>query len=639
MSATRRHRADIDALRALAIGLVVAFHARIPGFEGGFIGVDVFFVVSGFLITGLLLAELEDHGSIRLGRFWARRVRRLLPASALVLVITLLATVALTSPLAWRSTAEAGLWASLYAENLFLAAEEANYFAPEIRNPFVHYWSLAIEEQFYVVWPLLLAALARIAPRDRLRTVLAGGFGVLTVASLAHSVQLTEAGSTWAYYSPLSRAWEFAVGGLLAVGWPQVRSLIAGRGGADLALPLVAALAFAGSLLTTDAFTPFPGWRAVAPVAATLLVLAADVPAGSVVGRLAALEPIQWLGRVSYGWYLWHFPLLVLAEVRLPSFGPATRLAVVTVSLLLASLSLRLVENPVRFHPALGRRHLPNLWLALGLLVGSLAVVGVVDRAGAARLDEPRFAELARAVEDFERIEDRGCPPGADPAELAGCVWGDPSGERVVLVLGDSHADQWLPALDEIGRNEGIQFVVRTVVACPALPTDGFVTGECVETQHSQSEVVGLIEPDAVIITQWTGSMLGADEQVWVDSIRGFGSELAARDIGLLWIHDPPSFEDNPIDCLGIRSEPECAPGRDEAAAAEYHRALSRSGLTTPHVEFDPIELLCDDERCRLRRAGALVFRDSNHLTAEAARTFVPELADALLETMDARSN
>ncbi len=633
MSVASGHRADIDALRAAAIGLVVGFHARLPGFDGGYLGVDVFFVVSGFLITGLLLADIEQHGTIRLARFWTRRIRRLLPASTLVLVATAAATVVLSSPLAWRSTAEAGLWAAAYAENLFLAADAADYFAPETRNPFVHYWSLAIEEQFYVVWPLLLLAVTRLVPAPSRRRSLAVVLGLVAAASLAHSIALTAADSTWAYYSPLSRAWEFAAGGLLVLAEPTINrfrsparsTMLVASGGAILCW----------SLLTLDGFTPFPGWRAVPPVLGTLAVLAAAVSPASPFGRLAGLAPVQWLGRISYGWYLWHVPMLVLAEQRLTSFGPAIRIAVALGALAPAAASLWLVENPIRFHPGLARRTGANVVLGVGLLVVSLTVVAVVDRAGTARIAEPRFAELAAAVDDLERVEDRGCPPGATGDDLrTRCVWGDPAAERVVLVLGDSHADQWLPALDEIGRAERLRILVRTVVACPALPSggEGVVTTACERTQDTQLGVIDDVDPDLVVVTQWTGSFAGYDEAVWRTSVSDLGRTLGDRGIDLLWIHDPPSFAANPIDCLGVRTEGACRPPASEADTARFHRDLVRDELDgVAFGEFDPIPLVCDDSRCLLRRDGVLLYRDSNHLTATAARTFVDELAPAVL--------
>ncbi|MEL7155629.1 MAG: acyltransferase, partial [Actinomycetota bacterium] len=216
------HRVDIDGLRAIAVALVVAFHIRFPGFEGGFIGVDMFFVISGFLITGILAGEYQRHDTVRLGRFWARRIRRLLPASTTTLLVTVIASFLLLSPIAQETTARTALYAAAYIPNVFLAIDSADYFASDISgNPLVHFWSLAVEEQFYLAWPVVMLGLSALAARLRQPRVVLVGLALITVVSFAHSVQLTNEASTWAYYSPFSRAWEFAVGGVLAIAAPE----------------------------------------------------------------------------------------------------------------------------------------------------------------------------------------------------------------------------------------------------------------------------------------------------------------------------------------------------------------------------------------------------------------------------------
>ena len=627
------HRSDIDGMRAFAIAVVVAFHASFPGFDGGFIGVDVFFVISGYLITGVLLRELDEHGRIRLGRFWARRIRRLLPASTAVVLVTLGATVLLLSPIAWQTSAESGVWAAGYAQNFFLAVEEADYFAVETRNPFVHFWSLAIEEQFYVIWPLVMVGLARISGAVRQTWVLPAGLGALAVASFVHSVDLAGSDTTWDYYSPLSRGWEFAAGGLLAVAAPSLDRL---RTAATSALATVIGAGLVGySLFTVDAFTPFPGWNAVPPVVGTALVIAAHNGPTTPAGRLLDLPPVQWVGRMSYGWYLWHFPFLVIAEQWSQSFGPVRRMVVVLLALGAAATSYHLIENPVRFSEWLRHRQPANYAMAAGLLALSLLAAGGAWAGGESRLDDPRYVELAEAAVDFERISDQGCPPGASPEVLVvSCVWGDPDGIATMLVIGDSHADQWIPALDQLGTEQQLRVLIRTVVACPALPSspDNALTRDCKVAQEGQLDVVDAIDPDVVFVTQWTGSLVGFDQDIWSPSVTSFGQALADRGIALVWVHDPPSFGTNPVDCLGIRSEDACAPdAASNAAATRFHAGLVRDALAgIPFAEYDPVPDLCDDERCHLRIGDDLVYRDSNHLTGTTARKFVPQLTMAI---------
>ncbi len=626
-------------MRAFAICVVVAFHGSFPGFEGGFIGVDVFFVISGFLITGVLLTETEQHGRIRLGRFWARRIRRLLPASTVVVLATMAATVALLSPIAWQSTAESGVWAAAYGENLFLAIDEANYFAPETRNPFVHFWSLAIEEQFYVAWPLLMVALTAAAAKLQRAAVLPAGLALVGIASFIHSLTLTDSGSTWAYYSPLSRAWEFAAGGLLALAAPAIarhRTVVASHAATAAGVALLGY-----SLWTLNGFTPFPGWRAVPPVLGTSLLVAAHNGPRTPVGRLLDLPPVQWIGRLSYGWYLWHFPFLVIAEQYAQSFGPVRRIVVIAASLGVAALSYHLIENPVRFSSRLRDRHGANYLLALGLLGLSLAAAGIAHATADTRLDDPKFVELQAAAADFEQIADQGCPAGASGETLiTSCVWGDAGGSRTLLVLGDSHADQWIPALDLIGQQNGVRVIVRTSVACPALPSGppGSFSGPCVATQLSQLDEIDTLKPDAVFVTQWTGSFGAFDETKWRESLAEFGAGLQGRDIGLFWMHDPASFDTNPIDCLGIRSADACTPDRFTSVAdTAFHAAIVREALAgSDFIEFDPSAILCDERRCPLRFQGELVYRDSNHLTGTVAELLAPEIEPDLLTALGA---
>lgn len=631
------HRSDIDGLRAFAITVVVAFHASFPGFEGGYIGVDVFFVISGYLITGVLLREMDEHGRIRLGRFWARRIRRLLPASTLVVLVTLAATVVLLSPIAWQSSAESGVWAAAYGQNFFLAVEEADYFAVETRNPFVHFWSLAIEEQFYVIWPLVMLGLARLAGFFRRSSVLAGGLVALTLASFVHSVDLAGSDSTWDYYSPLSRGWEFAAGGLLALGAPaldRIRTALFTNVATVVGAGLVAY-----SLFTVDAFTPFPGWNALPPVLGTALVIAAHNGPTSPAGRLLDLPPVQWVGRMSYGWYLWHFPFLIIAEQWSQSFGPVRRLVVVLLALGAAAVSYHLIENPVRYSAWLRRRQPANYGMAVGLLALSLLAAGGAYAAAESRLDDPRYVELEAAAVDFERISDQGCPPGADADVLVTtCVWGDPDGLATMLVLGDSHADQWIPAFDALGEQQSIRVLMRTEVACPALTSgpENALAQSCKATQAGQLDVVDAIDPDVVLITQWTGSFAGYDEATWRASVTEFGQALADRGVALVWVHDPPSFGTNPIDCLGIRSESSCTPDAPSATAAtRFHADLVRDALSgLPFAEYDPVPDLCDDAQCTLRLGDDLVYRDSNHLTGTTARKFVDPLTMAISEAL-----
>jgi len=311
----RRFRPDVEGLRAVAILLVVLFHAGVPHLQGGYVGVDVFFVISGFVITGLLLRERSASGGTALGAFYARRARRILPAAVLVIVVTLLATVLLLDPADARIAASDGRWTAGFLANYHLARVLPTILVVRF-DPFGQFWSLAVEEQFYLVYPALFIGLLHVARRigtrsnDVGRATLSVGLVVVTAASFALAVSTSHLGLLGPYDSPFTRAWELSVGALVAIGSVELRRmplvLAAVLTWIGMSMILFAAVAF--NLLTV-----YPGYAAALPVIGAALVIAAgtaEPPAG--VESALRLTAFQWVGRWSYSWYLWHWPVLVL---------------------------------------------------------------------------------------------------------------------------------------------------------------------------------------------------------------------------------------------------------------------------------------------------------------------------------------
>jgi peptidoglycan/LPS O-acetylase OafA/YrhL len=353
-------RPDIEGLRAVAVVLVVLFHAGVPGVGGGYIGVDVFFVISGFLITSLMLREADAGGRLSLAGFFARRARRILPAATLVLVTVVLTTYYWLGFLRGDEIAEDAVWATLFASNFRFASEGVDYLAsPLAPSPVLHFWSLAVEEQFSVVWPVAFVLLLWLGFRWALPYWLAGA----VVVSFAYSVSQSGAGS---YFSPAGRAWELGAGCLLALAATRlpliphrIASVLAGTG---LALIVVAALTF-------DELTPFPGCAAALPVLATVLVLAGRADA------LLSPRPLVRLGRLSYALYLWHWPVLVIGEqVNGEPLPVPLRVLLVLLSVGLAVVTYACVEEPIRRNRRLQRSHLLTLALAILLVAAPLAV-------------------------------------------------------------------------------------------------------------------------------------------------------------------------------------------------------------------------------------------------------------------------
>ena len=386
-SGSRRFRTDIEGLRGLAVLLVVIFHARPTWLPGGFIGVDVFFVLSGYLITRLLVDELETTGSIELPAFWARRARRLLPISALVIIFTVLASWLVLAPYAVRSVVTDAVAASGFFVNFRFAFQLGDYFGAQLAasspSPLLHYWSLAVEEQFYLVWPLLLLAVSRRAANVR---VAAGRavVGVIAV-SLLLSVVMTQTHPTAAFYLLPARMGELAVGAAAAI-WAPVLTVAPQRlrtigGWVGLVMIVVVAVDI------DESFT-FPGLLAMIPVLATALVITAGEGQQAYwpASRLLRLRPLQWLGKHSYGLYLWHWPLLVLAQVRWGPLGFFETVVILALAMGLSSLSLRVLENPVRHSTWVAARPQRGLRLGGGIIAASI-VVAVFVRVALPSLD------------------------------------------------------------------------------------------------------------------------------------------------------------------------------------------------------------------------------------------------------------
>ncbi len=660
------HRTDIDALRALAVVLVVLFHLGIERFRAGFIGVDVFFVLSGYLITGLLDGELTRTGTIGLGRFWARRIRRLLPAATFVLAVVAIASRWLTSPLVWARLGGSIVAALTYVSNFFFASQQADYFAADVKdNPVLHFWSLSVEEQFYLVWPVIFFLVGLAVPAARRRRAMMAVAATLLVASLAYSFVATGGGGPLAYYSPLSRAWEFLAGGLLAMvtGGRPVIGAGAGAAGGALRPVLVRALAASAGvgliligLLSISPTSGFPAPTAALPVVGTLLFLAVGLDRREILGRLLAFEPIQYVGRLSYSWYLWHWPFLVIGKGYLGTQSHAVGLALVAASFVAAALTHRLIENPVRFAPRLQTTGASYLLLA-GLAVVGLVSAGTLVVAERAIRHDPDFQAVEQADDVWYRDQLEGfrCATSDLAVLERDCVFGDSGSGRTVLVLGDSNAEHWLPALDTQGRRDGYRVMLRVYGACPvqALESPFSVDpGACRTLQRETAQVVAELKPDAVLVAQigrYVDVVLSADRRelsaearraLWEDATVTFLDSLGTTPVG--WIHSTPVNDQDPRQCLAWKDEASCETSRADATRASgLEREWSEAAFTRAANQPRSIQtdvLLCppDRERCPVRLDdGRLIYYDDNHLTVAAAERFGADLGPMVNALLD----
>ncbi len=403
----RRHgdserRGDIEGLRAVAVLLVLVFHASL-GFPGGFVGVDVFFVISGFLITGLLLREREATGTISLQDFYARRVRRLLPAAALVLLVTLAASVVLLPPLLLPGIAGDTAAAALYVSNMGFAVQATDYFAAgQAPSPILHFWSLGVEEQFYLFWPAIMLLIARGALRPARRVGLA--IVVIAVASFGFAFWLTSVAEPWAFFSLPSRAWELGLGGILAVAGSRLAripgSIAVAAGWLGLAMIVLAGVLFSDS-------TPFPGTAALLPTVGAALVIVAGARATRLgPGRILGTALPRYIGRISYSLYLWHWPVLVIPAIVLGATLPLEeRLLLVALSIALAAATQRFVEDPFRRGRIVGTLPRRNLAMA-GALTLVVAMVSLsVDTSAASLAGASTARTPTSAASNEQRLD------------------------------------------------------------------------------------------------------------------------------------------------------------------------------------------------------------------------------------------
>jgi peptidoglycan/LPS O-acetylase OafA/YrhL len=432
--ASEAFRPDIEGLRGVAILLVLLFHAALIGIPGGFIGVDVFFVISGFLITGLLVRERERTGGIGLAAFYARRVRRLLPAGMVALACTLVASFAVLTPLDRPSAALDGAAAALSIGNIRFALAAGDYFASvQSPSPFLHFWSLAVEEQFYLVWPALVLVASR-CRRPRLGLGLA--LGLVVVASLAANVVVTDTAVNWAFYSLPTRAWQLALGGLLAVG-AQPLKLIPGRLLTAVGWSGMAALVWAAFSLDGD--LAYPGlWAIVPTLAAAAMIASGTTRRGPAI--VLSTPSIRFLGRISYSLYLWHWPILVLPVAMMEGELPvAQRLVLSALAVAVAWASWRLIEEPFRAgFPALARhpgRTVLAGAAAVALMVSSASGLAAAETSGAwLSVDAASVRETAAGLE----------APGGLEGELS-------MGELSMGELGAGEVDQAGLEVDQAG--------------------------------------------------------------------------------------------------------------------------------------------------------------------------------------------
>ncbi len=677
---TERFRADIQGQRAVAVLGVVLFHVGLPFLPGGYVGVDVFFVLSGFLITGHLLRELTATGRIGLARFYARRSRRILPASLVVLVLTVLVALVFVPPLQLRDLLRDAVATSLYVPNFVFAADGVDYLAESAPSVFRHFWSLAVEEQFYLVWPALLIlawkATGRLSPPVQVR-VLGGLVLAIVVASFAAGAALTPVIQPIAFFLLPTRAWELGVGALIALAavarsarGPQVTGTRAPHL-IRMALGWLGLTAIVAAMLLFDEGTPFPGTAAALPVVGTALVLVAGAnPHGGRgdVASLLGVRPLQFLGAVSYSLYLVHWPALVLpASAAGASHVPQLwiSLPIVVGCVPLAWLLVRTVEDPARRWPGLVAARPRRTLLSAGgaslvvVLVSAGAFVGAGTAPLATRRDAvdaplvrfpdgtpfvprnltPSLGDAAAAIPSLSAL---GCHRGYGSTDSSPCRFG-PAAAPVIALVGDSHAAQWFPGLQRWATGAGFAIDTYTKSACPAADVmalrNGSPYGACSDWRAGVIERLQADPPALVLLASYGGASIrhtGAFADAWAGGLRGTVDALTPGG-PVAVLADSPNLGETPAVCLSghLTSAEDCGRAAVDALGAPSRAAERAAVAGTQASMIDLTDYLCSDAFCPPIIGRTLVYRDAHHLTPAFSVRLASRLGQEIIHVLD----
>lgn len=649
-----RFRRDIQGLRAIAVGAVVLYHAGIPLIPGGYIGVDVFFVISGFLITSHLISGLRRDGKVHFASFYAKRVRRILPASFVVLAVSVVAALIWYPPLLMREVWAGAVATAFYVPNYLFAAQGTNYLAETTPSLFQHYWSLGIEEQFYLVWPVLLALAFFLVKRIRVLFAL-----VLFLVSLSFvaCLYLTDQSQPWAFFSLPTRAWELGVGALVALLLSYRPRPI--KGAVAASLGWLGVLIIIGCAVIFSDVTPFPSYWAMLPAVATaLIIVAGEANSPGSPTAVLSTKPLMWVGTISYSLYLVHWPLLQVPQAAVGFENPLPLWATVLLSALavpVAWLMYRFVEEPGRngrwLATARPRRSLVAaaaasavvvLAASTALLYSNSRPLHVGQLASDTVIASPPLVTdfvpsnlrpaLRAASADQPQIYADGCHLGFSESSVADCVYGDPSAPRIVL-FGDSHAAQWFPAVLAYARQHGFAVENHTKSSCPSVSADVLRNRvpytECSTWREHVIEHINTEKPALVVLANYGVASLAHSRmnyaEAWGDALARSIHAIHAPTVVLA---DTPDLEMTPSVCLSANlwSTSECARTRADALntpARAAERAVAEE-LGVPYVDLT--EYLCSTRVCAPIVGNTLVYRDSHHITA----TYSAQLAEAL---------
>ena len=605
---------QIQGLRALAALLVTIFHARL--LPGGFIGVDIFYVISGFLITGLILREIESTGKLDLQSFYQRRIKRLLPTSVFVLFVTAIVGM-FVLPVITRDALGRDLFAAAtYISNYLFAWWENDYQNLDATpSPFIHYWSLAVEEQFYVVWPVFILFLSRYGKRAIFR-----GIAVTTFLSLLLSIYQTQTSPIWAFYSLPTRAWELGFGALLLFVPETVWK--------NRFIPWFGVIGIAIACFRFDENTAFPGINALLPVVSTAVLIGSIAIWPRAFNDLSNNRISQWLGAISYPLYLWHWPALVLPSSALGRpLRIRERLFCIVLTIVLAHFTSKYIEQPIRHKKISGKK----IYTFFAATTAVSLIAGLVISSTSSSMITVKGTNYKFNLVDVMQkpaVYGDNCHSNYGETESGECTYGDLNSATTIVLYGDSHAAQWFPALEQLANEKGFKLVSLTKSACPSVDVPRADQGaykniHCEKWRENSVQRIKGIKPAAVILSSYQHfsppSRFSDVDKWWTDGQKRLLSSLIGSSDHLIYISDTPRPKRDIPNCLASRDVKSC--NTTERTPVKVIRGFEI---------IDPAPWLCTSI-CPAIQDGYVVYRDASHISVAAALALKPQLEAALV--------
>ena len=605
---------QIQGLRALAALLVTIFHARL--LPGGFIGVDIFYVISGFLITGLILREIESTGKLDLQSFYQRRIKRLLPTSVFVLFITAIVGM-FVLPVITRDALGRDLFAAAtYISNYLFAWWENDYQNLDATpSPFIHYWSLAVEEQFYIVWPVFILFLSRYGKRAIFR-----GIAVTTFLSLLLSIYQTQTSPIWAFYSLPTRAWELGFGALLLFVPETVWK--------NRFIPWFGVIGIAIASFRFDENTAFPGINALLPVVSTAVLIGSIAIWPRAFNDLSNNRVAQWLGAISYPLYLWHWPALVLPSSALGRpLRIRERLFCIVLTIVLAHFTSKYIEQPIRHKKISGKK----IYTFFAATTAVSLIAGLVISSTSSSMIAVKGTNYKFNLVDVMQkpaVYGDDCHSNYGETESGECTYGDLNSATTIVLYGDSHAAQWFPVLEQLANEKGFKLVSLTKSACPSVDVPRADQGaykniHCEKWRENSVKRIKEIKPAAVILSSYQHfsppSRFSDVDKWWTDGQKRLLSSLSGSSEHLIYISDTPR---------PMRDIPNCLASRDVKSCNTTERTPVK--IIRGFDIIDPAPWLCTSI-CPAIQDGYVVYRDASHISVAAALALKPQLEAALV--------